>query len=83
MVLISPFSIVLYNISIYRIDIEFELIVYEFLLKLTLINIGHQYQTLISSNGLHFHEIYEKLAVLVSYIMVFFDIHAKPIVSKN
>ena len=63
----------LYNISIYRIDIEFELIVYEFLLKPTLINFGHQYQTLISSNGLHFHEIYEKLAVLVSsegYIMV-------------
>ena len=41
------------------------------------INIGHQYQTLISSNGLHFHKIYEKLAVLVSFegytcIVVFF-----------
>ena len=65
----------LYNIAIYRIDIEFELIVCEFLLKLRLINIGQKYQTLISSNGLHFHEIYEKLAVLVSfegYTMVFF-----------
>ena len=76
----------LYNIAIYRIDIEFELIVCEFLLKLRLINIGHKYQTLISSNGLHFHEIYENLAVLVSFgdiLWSFFDIQAKPIASKN
>ena len=79
----------LHDISIYRIDIEYELnIDYEYLLKPTSNNIENRYRAQIlrySDIELHSAKIHERIMILVTLLGClgsFWNVGAKPIISK-